>query len=1217
MGAASAGGAVALVEVENSAVYNSSAAQYLVRTFGTPTDQDVWTISMWLNFRLQNDGVNNYGIFGGAANNTDLCYYAPASGQILFAFSAASGGTIPPLLRDTVGWTHFVMKMSGTSITAYYNGVQVFTDTMTVSDWNSAVACEIGTYNNAGAGSRSSMYMAETVFIDGLALEPTSFGEYDTTGLYWTPKSSTAIKALTFGNNGFYLDNTTNPQTDASGKGNNFTNTNSVGTSKNTPTNLIAKVNPLNIRNQTSLTPGTGLVLSNGNMTFDKSGGGADIMWAMDQYLIPGNKYHFEYTTDSFDSSSYARVATWIGPASYYDSGVSFFGAETAVYRDSYIRVGGSGSNQNYFNNSALTTATITPTTGTRITYEVDMSTIGSTTIRIYEDGVLDITYSSLAFADEPYSLGFWTGAETDRNGQVTVNFDSSSFEDTPTTGYIGLSTNDVASATDRTASDTNKYFQTTLYEGNGAGQRVGAFQPFDNTFTVAKSALFNVANSEYFSRTFETPTDQDVWTLSWWMKTGNLAAGRGIIGSAASNSSFIYINNVKIYIVFNGTTAFNFLLDDASQWYNIILTCNGSTLTCYVNGVSRGTASVAMNDFNSAVAHTIGSYNGDESHFDGYMADFIFVDGTVHSTSVFGQTDTSTNRWIPKDPTITLDEASDFGNNGFYLNFADSSALGDDISGNNHDFTNNNTVTQSTDSPTTNLAVLNANFTNATLLNGNRTSDAGSGNCTTRVTIPMTTGKFYWEGGADAQDSTNATPRMGIGNLEQAKNVDMGNSAKTTWAYNMSTNSTYYGKTIFGATQTGSAVSFTTSQVAQFAYDADAGKFWVGKDNTWLFSGDPATGANPTYEGIEGPIFPCVQDTGTSKSTIAIAEADWTYSAPTDFVALAQDNLAGTDQFISAFSWIKNRDAEDNHMLFDRVRGATKDWHSNTTDAEAPNVNTVQRFLEAGVQVGNDVEVNTANESYVLWNWMMENTGSGASNEDGTINTTATLVDQTLGMSVSTYTGTGANATIGHGLEVAPTFVIIKRLTGAGYNPTVAVNSGDLNFSKRANLDTTGIFAASSTFFQDTNPSPTVITLGSNSNVNASSVPHVCYAFAPSQFISIGSYEGNANPNGAFVPTLNSLGVPLQPVWAIFKDIDAAYGWGIYDIERNGYNGSNSNLMADATTVEGTTFQLDIVSGGIKMRHGSGVINTSNTYVYMAIGTPIIDVDGRIIAGR
>ena len=114
MGAASAGGAVALVEVENSAVYNSSAAQYLVRTFGTPTDQDVWTISMWLNFRLQNDGVNNYGIFGGAANNTDLCYYAPASGQILFAFSAASGGTIPPLLRDTVGWTHFVMKMSGT-----------------------------------------------------------------------------------------------------------------------------------------------------------------------------------------------------------------------------------------------------------------------------------------------------------------------------------------------------------------------------------------------------------------------------------------------------------------------------------------------------------------------------------------------------------------------------------------------------------------------------------------------------------------------------------------------------------------------------------------------------------------------------------------------------------------------------------------------------------------------------------------------------------------------------------------------------------------------------------------------------------------------------------------------------------------------------------------------------------------------------------------------
>jgi hypothetical protein len=97
--------------------------------------------------------------------------------------------------------------------------------------------------------------------------------------------------------------------------------------------------------------------------------------------------------------------------------------------------------------------------------------------------------------------------------------------------------------------------------------------------------------------------------------------------------------------------------------------------------------------------------------------------------------------------------------------------------------------------------------------------------------------------------------------------------------------------------------------------------------------------------------------------------------------------------------------------------------------DAQDTNVNTLQRFLNGGVQVGNDVQVNTVNESYVAWNWYIETTGSGSSNTDGTINTTSTLVDTNLGLSISKYTGTGANATIGHGLGVVPKFFMVKRL--------------------------------------------------------------------------------------------------------------------------------------------------------------------------------------------
>ena len=103
--------------------------------------------------------------------------------------------------------------------------------------------------HTVGAKANVSQYfdgfLAETVLINGSALEPTAFAEYDPTGTFWVPKSPTVIKALTFGDTGFYLDNSTNAQTDASGEGNNFTNNNTVLNSSHTPTNLISSLNPV------------------------------------------------------------------------------------------------------------------------------------------------------------------------------------------------------------------------------------------------------------------------------------------------------------------------------------------------------------------------------------------------------------------------------------------------------------------------------------------------------------------------------------------------------------------------------------------------------------------------------------------------------------------------------------------------------------------------------------------------------------------------------------------------------------------------------------------------------------------------------------------------------------------------------------------------------------------------------------------------------------
>ena len=124
-------------------------------------------------------------------------------------------------------------------------------------------------------------------------------------------------------------------------------------------------------------------------------------------------------------------------------------------------------------------------------------------------------------------------------------------------------------------------------------------------------------------------------------------------------------------------------------------------------------------------------------------------------------------------------------------------------------------------------------------------------------------------------------------------------------------------------------------------------------------------------------------------------------------------------------------------------------------------------------------------------------------------------------------------------------------------------------------------------------------------------------YAFAPSQFISIGGYEGNGNGNGAFIPTLNSLGVPIQPTWMLIKNMDTTGSWGIFDTSRSPTNQGNKNIYPNLTNAEDTGNAFDFVTGGFKQRSGSAFTNVANTFVYMAIGTPIIDVDGRIIAGR
>tara|TARA_R100000654_G_scaffold12062_1_gene26235 strand:- start:2366 stop:3832 length:1467 start_codon:yes stop_codon:yes gene_type:complete len=182
-------------------------------------------------------------------------------------------------------------------------------------------------------------------------------------------------------------------------------------------------------------------------------------------------------------SSQYARFALALVPQSMWETDASPLTGTNDQFEISLIKSGGTGSNSAAFDDGSLTAPTNKPTTNSRLTFEVDMSTIGSTTVRYYFNGSLDTTYSSLGFADEPYYVVSFTGTETDRNGVFNFNFGSSAFTDTPTSGHTGLTAKDAFAGSAPAIEDGSAHFQTTTYTGNNSSNEVNqsgnsTFQP-------------------------------------------------------------------------------------------------------------------------------------------------------------------------------------------------------------------------------------------------------------------------------------------------------------------------------------------------------------------------------------------------------------------------------------------------------------------------------------------------------------------------------------------------------------------------------------------------------------------------------------------------------------------------------------------------------------------------------------------------------------------
>ena len=788
----------------------------------------------------------------------------------------------------------------------------------------------------------------------------------------------------------------------------------------------------------------------------------------------------------------------------------------------------------------------------------------------------------------------------------------------------------------------------------------------------ISQSLRFRASNTNYLARTYGTPTNNKVWTWSAWVKRGSLsladanhlfmASPTDVSGNPSTYGRLVFETDgtLRYQSALSAVATESFtssaVYRDPSAWYHIVLYMDAvnTTVRGYVNGTEITYAS-RTNPTNTNTAingsgnyHRIGLFRSAELRpFDGYMADVNFIDGQALDPSYFGQTSAITGVWEPKQYSGT------YGNNGWHLEFKDTT-VGQDTSGNNNDWTPNNfsttlgtTYDLMTDVPTQfsprgttdvggvvrgNYATLNPidAYDNAPT-QGNLArigvGHTGSPWSTCRGTMGVTSGKWYFE----------ATLTGSSGSYQSNSMVGVMTAATSALndAYGGSTSRSYQANGgLQGDNSTGSVSSAVSGDVIMCAFDIDAGKVWFGKNGTFFNSGVPASGTGNVFTSVPTtPVVPAVHMYGNTGDNngwyLNFGQRPFAYTPPSGFKSLCTTNLPtptigatvataankyfdatlytgnGTTQSITNsgsmkpdWVWLKARSNAYTHVLVDSIRGTDKVLFSPSTSAEN-NTNPTEDFTafnSNGFSVGTPISFNSTNASgatIVAWQWRASN-AAAVTNTAGTISSQVSA-NPTSGFSIVTYTGNATSSqTVGHGLGTTPTFFILKSRGIQVWN--VYSLAGGIIGNTILQLNTTDAAVTGGNI--NLTASPTTIGFGSASQVNGSGVGFVAYVFAPVDgYSAFGSYTGNGSTDGTFVYT------GFRPKFILRKWTDGSNQWVIFDTSRDTHNVASKSLYPNLTNAEETIYNLtDILSNGFKMRTTDNSVNGSGgTYIYMA----------------
>ena len=747
-------------------------------------------------------------------------------------------------------------------------------------------------------------------------------------------------------------------------------------------------------------------------------------------------------------------------------------------------------------------------------------------------------------------------------------------------------------------------------------------------------------------------------WTYSLWSK--NLKVGNGVfMGYNGNNSSSRETlsmggsGNISWQLRYGGSqhayrrstyaTESNHM--DNGGWFHFVCQWDSNNSTTadrfiiWVNGVRQDLIEYNATQSGSSSGFMTGTnYIGKAHDTSGYNAEFYLaemhaVNNAVLAPTHFGFTDPITGVWRPKRSSDIV-AATTYGTGGWYLDFSDPSNLGADRSGNGNNWTPNNFSTSDCvlDSPTNNFCILDNNdFGGNKATNGNlQSGTAGTGAWRLQrgtFILEKGSGRWYWE--VQQKGSIDGSNGWWAGLVHQNYVSRTPNpNSNSGYMYGRQGDTRYWN----GGNAAGHFPSTANNDIIQFAFDADTGKMWSGKNGTWT-GANPGTGASHSFEvnyggGDGGDLVPAVIMYGSNNYAICnFGQQPFTYTPPTGFRSICSKNVAiqgptvsspkshfnvvnyvgnnGTNvvtglEFKPDLVWIKNRSTTSDHLLTDSVRGLFN-IRSNTEDGDQANGSIhLQAFNSNGFTVaGTGSNSNSNGHNFVAWCWKAG--GAAVSNSDGTI-TSQVSANKEAGFSIVTFTGTGSAGTVGHGLGKAPAVVITKRRNA---NQAWFVHHKNISNGHYLRLNANNGQGGDTNVYPNNMSTTNTFAVGGDDGVNGNGSTYVSYCWAEipgySKFgIFIGNGNGNTQPSGKVV----RLG--FKPALVILKSTGSFSGsnWGIFDFKRLGYNRKVYDLRSNANNSEGsdnTIISLD--SEGFRITTTSSGFggSASYNYIYMA----------------